>query len=547
MQQKGFVKIDDKLYFFSYANGATKTGWQTIDGVNHFYCNEDGTVARGLTKIGEKTYYFNENGMQQKGFVKIDGKAYFFSYANGATKTGWQTMDGLNSFYCNEDGTVAVGFQTINGKVYYFDGQHYYLKKEGFQSLDGQNYFYTYNDGSVAVGFQTINGKVYYFGSQNYYLKKEGFQSLDGQNYFYTYNDGSVAVGFQTINGKVYYFGSQNYYLKKEGFQSLDGQNYFYTYNDGSVAVGFQTINNKLYYFSVSNYYLKTGWQTIDGQDYFYCNEDGTVAVGNQNVEGREYLFDSNGYVQGFSYLDGKMYYNNPDGSLATGVQRLVGKYFLFDSTGAFVSYVNQLLVIDISAHQGKINWDQVKLSGNIDGVILRIGYGNIEDSEFKNYISEIKRFNIPYGIYLFSYAVNTNDAIDEANFTNDMIVKYNLYPNLGIYYDIESWSYRDNSMHSINQTLSDISQIQKMYDDISYAYITTLNTKISNKYKIKIYSGLNFINNYFGSYSKEQVGWVAQWASVCTYNGYYIGWQFTSSGSVPGISTLVDMSYFYL
>ena len=452
--QKGFVTIEDKTYFFSYANGTTKTGWQTIDGENWFYCKEDGTIAKGFYEVEGKTYYFDDNGYMQKGFVTIEDKTYFFSYTNGTTKTGWQTTDGTNWFYCKEDGSVAEGFQRINDKLYYF---------------------------SIA----------------NHYLKKEGFQSVDGENWFYTYEDGSVAEGFQRINDKLYYFSIANHYLKKEGFQSVDGENWFYTYNDGSVAVG------------------------------------------NVSIDGRNYSIGDDGIISGFIRRDGQLYYYNPDGSIAVGVQKIVGKYFLFDSDGIFQGYATTAKVIDVSSHNGVINWNSVKNSGQVYGVILRIGFWNIEDAMFASYISELKKLNIPYGIYLFSYAINGDEAIVEANFTNYIIEKYDLNPTLGIYFDLESWS-QNNGMNS-----NGISAFQ--YDEMAKNFINIVNEGTGNRYKVKIYANLDFTRNRFGTYTNSQVDWIAQYNDYCTYTGLYSMWQYTSSGSIPGINGNVDISVLYI
>ena len=65
------------------------------------------------------------------------------------------------------------------------------------------------------------------------------------------------------------------------------------------------------------------------------------------------------------------------------------------------------LKIIDVSEHQGIINWDAVK--GNVDGVIIRCGYGdNItsqDDRQWARNISECERLGIPRGVYLYSYA----------------------------------------------------------------------------------------------------------------------------------------------
>jgi beta-lactamase superfamily II metal-dependent hydrolase/GH25 family lysozyme M1 (1,4-beta-N-acetylmuramidase)/endo-alpha-1,4-polygalactosaminidase (GH114 family) len=71
--------------------------------------------------------------------------------------------------------------------------------------------------------------------------------------------------------------------------------------------------------------------------------------------------------------------------------------------------------IIDASEHQKKIDWEKVKASGKIDGVIFRIGYGDNDvgqdDKYFLRNITECERLGIPYEVYLYSYA-DTNAHI---------------------------------------------------------------------------------------------------------------------------------------
>ena len=61
---------------------------------------------------------------------------------------------------------------------------------------------------------------------------------------------------------------------------------------------------------------------------------------------------------------------------------------------------------IDVSAHQGNINWDAVKASG-IDFAIIRISYGqNSVDSKAIRNIEECIRVGMPFGVYTYSYAL---------------------------------------------------------------------------------------------------------------------------------------------
>ncbi len=78
--------------------------------------------------------------------------------------------------------------------------------------------------------------------------------------------------------------------------------------------------------------YRYTGWQTIDGKRFFY-DKNGTAVTGEQVIQGVKYTF-------------------NGDGSLNTGT----------------------VMGIDISKHNGNIDWNAVKNSG-VQYVILRCGY----------------------------------------------------------------------------------------------------------------------------------------------------------------------------
>ena len=203
-----------------------------------------------------------------------------------------------------------------------------------------------------------------------------------------------------------------------------------------------------------------------------------------------------------------------------------------------FIKSEKETRVIDVSYHQGQIDWNKVYNSG-IYGVILRIGYWNTEDSRFKEYISEVKRFGIPYGIYLFSYASTTNGVNIEADFTKEIIKKYNLNPTLGIYYDLEDW------YTSPNDKSDNLSKEQ--YDSIALNFINSVSSYVGNKYKVKIYANLNYINNRLGNYAKSQVDWVAQYyVSNCGYKGSYSLWQYTDSETLDGINGFVDMNYLY-
>ena len=185
---------------------------------------------------------------------------------------------------------------------------------------------------------------------------------------------------------------------------------------------------------------------------------------------------------------------------------------------------MENLRVIDVSEHQGTINWDAVK--GHIDGAILRCGYGdNIasqDDKQWKRNADECTRLGIPFGVYIYSYATSDAQAKSEAEHVLRMVSGYKLsYP---IYLDLEQAGTENGAIQRAN-IFGDI--IEKA------------------GYWCGVYANTNWWTNYLVGLERF-VKWVAQYNSVCTYQGTYDIWQYTSGGSVPGISGNVDMNHCY-
>ena len=86
------------------------------------------------------------------------------------------------------------------------------------------------------------------------------------------------------------------------------------------------------------------------------------------------------------------------------------------DNTKGTDTVKTKLKVIDVSEHQGRIDWNKAK--NNIDGAIIRCGYGDDimsqDDKQYANNLSECERLKIPHGVYLYSYAVNDTQAESE-------------------------------------------------------------------------------------------------------------------------------------
>ena len=190
---------------------------------------------------------------------------------------------------------------------------------------------------------------------------------------------------------------------------------------------------------------------------------------------------------------------------------------------------------IDVSYHNGRINWEQVKKS-DVDFVILRCGYGknqtNQDDKQWEYNVKECTRLGIPFGVYLYSYAMSTSDALSEAEHVLRLVKGYNL--SFPVFYDMENEKAPYNQGGLPSRVLGDIAE-------------TFCNKIESAGYDVGIYANKNWFENKltdkrFQKWSK----WVAQYNSYCTYNGEYSMWQSTSSGKVPGIQTNVDINFLF-
>jgi GH25 family lysozyme M1 (1,4-beta-N-acetylmuramidase) len=188
---------------------------------------------------------------------------------------------------------------------------------------------------------------------------------------------------------------------------------------------------------------------------------------------------------------------------------------------------------IDVSVHQGNIDWQKVKNAG-IDFAILRCGYGSDiasqDDSQFARNMAECERIGMPFGVYLYSYANSVEKAKSEAQHVLRLIGDHKLqYP---IYYDLED-----------SGTTGKCSK--ELILEMAKAFVDILESK---GYWVGIYANTYWNNNYLtDAWYNTKARWVAQYHDKCTYKGEYGMWQYSSKGRVDGISGNVDMNYCYV
>lgn len=197
---------------------------------------------------------------------------------------------------------------------------------------------------------------------------------------------------------------------------------------------------------------------------------------------------------------------------------------------------------IDISSLNGDVNLRNIKESG-YDFAMIRCGFGSDssyqDDKQFEANVQKCESLGIPWGAYLYSYALNTSDAISEAKHVIRLLKGKK--PTLPIAFDMEDADgYKKNNGMPSNSTLVSIcktflSEIKKAgYYPMLYASLSWLNNQLNDS---------SLLNSYDV--------WVAQWNSECNYLKPYGMWQyggetnFIESNSITGIG-VVDKNYCY-
>ena len=190
---------------------------------------------------------------------------------------------------------------------------------------------------------------------------------------------------------------------------------------------------------------------------------------------------------------------------------------------------------IDVSAHNGVIDWKTVAANG-VDFAIIRCGFrgyseGKIyEDAYFKSNVAGATAAGVKVGIYFYSAAVTEEEALEEAAWVVKKISTYRItYP---VVYDFEEFGMHRCS--GVNGTLG------------TNMALTFLNYVKANGYEPMLYASKNDIRNNFNKSAFSCKFWLAHYTTKTDYTGSYNMWQYTSKGSVPGISGNVDMNIAY-
>lgn len=195
--------------------------------------------------------------------------------------------------------------------------------------------------------------------------------------------------------------------------------------------------------------------------------------------------------------------------------------------------------IMDVSRHQGTIDWAKVKASGQIGGVMIRAMGNSADGKASKPYIdpqfarnyAECTRLGIPVGVYGYFKAVNKAEADKELALLKSALTGKTL--GLPVAVDVED-------------------EVQKPLGKAALTYLTAymLSTVESWGVYALLYTGLWFGSTFLymgGAALKPYDVWLAAYRKEKPEPGWPFGmWQHTSAGTVPGVSTNVDMSHAY-
>ena len=189
---------------------------------------------------------------------------------------------------------------------------------------------------------------------------------------------------------------------------------------------------------------------------------------------------------------------------------------------------------IDVSAWQGRIDWKTVADYG-MDFAIIRITEaGNVVDSQFENNLAGCNKYNIPVGVYKYSYAMTIAEIQSEARKVVSTLNGRKI--QFPVFLDLEYNNQRSLGSESIHKMADAFREIVE-----------------AAGYKFAIYCNVDWYTNMICSHLKKYDFWIARypanddgWLQERLRPDFGVGWQYSSKATIPGISAKVDRNVFY-
>lgn len=190
---------------------------------------------------------------------------------------------------------------------------------------------------------------------------------------------------------------------------------------------------------------------------------------------------------------------------------------------------------IDVSKEQGVVDYNKVKKAG-VDFAMIKVGargYGTgqiIMDDNFEKNIKGAVDAGLSVGVYFFSQAINEEEALEEANFVLEKVKDYKItYP---VAYDMEQIT---------GDTARTAELSQEVKSKIAAVFLKTMS---DSGYKTVIYGNKEWLLQKINlSLLSEYNIWLAQEADIPDYPYKFSMWQYSTQGTISGISGKVDLN----
>ena len=574
----GLTDIGTDTYYFGEDHNMVNTGWVTI-GDDLYYFQWSGAMARS-TWIGENPwkYYVGADGKAYKeGLHEVDGESYLFGqYQNiyGATSSagGWQTINNDLYFITGNDSVLLNTWIGASPWKYYVgaDGKAY---KEGLHEIDGKSYLFgqyqnIYGATSSAGGWQTINNDLYFItGSDSVLLNT--WIGADPWRY-YVGADGKAVSGMQDVETNTYYFDPVYKTVTTSAWKTLDEDLYYFQW-DGTLAhsmwiganpwkyyvgadgkaykEGLHEIDGKSYLFGqYQNIYGATsstgGWQTINNELYFIQGDDSVLLNSWVGSHDWKYYVGADGKAyRGLQWVGDDRYYFHPlYQNVQYGLQRIDGVDYYFDlETGALIGNRG----IDVSSHNGVIDWNKVKADGISFVIVRAMHWSNasnsyVMDTMFVQNVYGAKSAGLLVGAYWFSEAFNGTEAAQEVRFIANSSEWKNLKQagvvlDMPFYIDYEDYNWLNQ--HTTYESRTEA--VRTGMDCVEQMLGTQSGFYTSDNYAQSWFNGQQLIKEGYNA-------WIARWSSTAPQTSGYVMWQYSNSGTVNGINGRVDLNYSY-
>lgn len=186
---------------------------------------------------------------------------------------------------------------------------------------------------------------------------------------------------------------------------------------------------------------------------------------------------------------------------------------------------------VDVSRHQGVIDWDKFLEDEHSDFAIIRAGFGNNNiDAQAVRNVAECERLGIPYGLYWFSYALTPEMARREAEYLADFVGSHK--PSYPLVYDFEY----DSVTHAVRNGIK-----------ITRDFVLNCTEQFCHRLEELGFYAMFYCNNdYYQRYyqaSKVAEKYDMWYARYATSPGRPVTlWQTSESGRVKGIQGKVDL-----